>query len=181
MTLVSWDIHTGIVLGRPLTVDNSNYVTMPVDAPIPTNRSKTPVRPRGEDDPPTPLTRAIWACTVMGYLRDILELEKEGPCPKSFAKVDKLHSVLVELDESTPPFLRMENPDTRWDSAPECYWLPWCRSILLQVMSFNFMALHRPYIFTRAESRREALKASLSMLQSQRLQFQSLKPEQYRT
>lgn len=181
MTLDGWDVHTGIVLGRPTTIEQSIRPTLPVDALPPKDRSKTPVVPRSESDPPTPLTRALWAYETMVILRDILDLEKEGPCPKSFNKVDHIHEELVNLAERTPPYFRLENPDTTFDEHPDCYWVPLVRATLPQLMSFNFMALHRPYIFTRAKSRTEALKASLAMLHAQRMHFASLKPQQYKT
>jgi hypothetical protein len=182
MILVGWDVHTGIVLGRPTTIDLSvTPPTLPIDAPLPKNRSKTPVSPRMENDPPTPLTRCLWAYRIMSPLRDILNLEKEGPCPKDFSKIDRIHQQLLELEEQTPSYFRLQNPDKRFDWLPECYWIPYVRATLPQLMSFNFMALHRPYIFTRPKSRTEALKASLEMLNAQRMHFQSLKPQQYKT
>lgn len=182
MILVGWDVHTGVVLGRPISISvGMASPTLPVDAPIPKDRSKTPVLPRNENDPPTPLTRAIWAYHVMVPLRHIVELEKEGACPKDFSKVDALHRQLLDVESQTPPYFRLENPDTRFDDHPDCYWLPYVRATLPQLMSFNFMALHRPYIFTRPKSRTAALRASLNMLHAQRLHFQSLKPQQYKT
>jgi hypothetical protein len=182
MTLVSWDLHMAIVLGRPTSIDvNAVPPTLPVDAPVPKERSKTPIVPRGEDDPPTPLTRAIWGYQSMTPLRGILDLEKEGACPKDFSKVDKLHQELLDLEANTPPYFRLENPDTRFDNLSECYWLKYVRATLPQLISFNLMALHRPYIFTRPKSRTEALQASLNMLKAQRMHFQSLQPHQYKT
>lgn len=182
MTLVGWDIHTGVILGRPTSIALSAMPpTLPIDAPIPKDRSKTPVLPRGEDDPPTPLTRALWAYQIMAQLREVLDLEKDGPCPKDFSRVDRVHEHLLELEEQTPPYFRVENPDKRFDSLPECYWIKYIRATLPQLLYFNLMALHRPYIFTRPKSRTEALKASLSMLNAQRIHFQSLKPEHYKT
>lgn len=182
MTLVGWDLHTGAVLGRPTSVDFRTLKrTPPVDAPIPTDRRRTPIFPRGENDPPTPLTRALWSHETMRPLRDILDLEKEGPFPKDFSKVEKLHKELQELQERTPPEFRLENPDTRFDHLPECKWLQLARPTLPQLISFNFMALHRPYIFTRANSRHEALKASLGMLEAQSIHFKVLHPQQYKT
>ncbi len=182
MILVSWDIHTGVVLGRPTTIDLSTAPpTLPVDAPIPKDRSKAPVRERDEDFPPTPLTRSIWSHHALAPLREVLDLEKEGPCPKDFSKVDKLHQKLLDIEAQTPAYFRLDNPDTRYDDLPECYWLPSVRATLSQLISFNFIALHRPYIFTHPKSRTEALKASLSMLHAQKLHFQSLKPQQYKT
>lgn len=128
--------------------------------------------PRDEEtDPPTPLTRSIWAFKLMSPVRDILDLEQEGPCPKDFSKVDRLHQVCVELSEAMPAYFRLENPDRRWDDDPNCYWLPAVRYTMPQLNLFNLMALHRPYVFNRAKSRNEALRASLEMLHVQCLTF----------
>ncbi|KAJ9133583.1 OMPdecase-domain-containing protein [Pleurostoma richardsiae] len=181
MILMGWDLHTGIVLGRPTSIDGSVNYTLPIDAPLPKDRRKSPIRPRTDDDPPTPLTRALWAYEMMRPLHDILELEKEGPCPKNFDRVDKVHQGLLDLEARTPAYFRLENPDTRFDDLPECYWIPFVRATLPQIVSFNYMALHRPYIFTRAHSRTEALKSSLAMLEAQRKHFSTINPQQYKT
>lgn len=170
-----------VVLGRPIAIDASIKPTPPIDAPIPRDRSKTPVLPRGPDDPPTPLTRALWAFESMLPLRDIVAMEKDGPHPRSFARLEQLHQELVDLEDRTPAYFRRENPDTRFDHLPGCQWLRPARATLPQLISFNFMALHRPYIFTRPQSRREALKACLSMLAMQRSHFAMLQPRQYKT
>ncbi|KAJ4392450.1 hypothetical protein N0V85_007041, partial [Neurospora sp. IMI 360204] len=162
LNLVTWDIHCGATLGRPSTIDlTTNPPILPIDVAlptttttIPTSRSPTPIIPRSEDDPPTPLTRILWAYKITLQLVSILALEKEGPCPASFSKVDSLHHHLLDLEDSIPSYFRLHNPDTRFDSLPECYWIPWARALLPQLTAFNFMALHRPYIFTRPESRR---------------------------
>jgi hypothetical protein len=183
MTLVLWDIHMASVLGRPTTTNLSmTPPSLPVDAPPPKDRSKTPVLPRSENDPPTPLTRAIWSHHLMTPLKEIIEMEKEGPCPKDFARVDRIHAQLLDLDARTPAYFRMENPDTRFDDLPECRdWLPIARVLLPQLTTYELMALHRPYIFTRPKSRTEALKASLDMLHAQKLHFKMLKPRAYKT
>ena len=121
MILVGWDIHTGVVLGRPVSETGMARITLPVDCPVPKDRSKTPVFPRAEDDPPTPLTRAIWAYHIMVPLRAIVEMEKEGAWPKNFAKVDALHQTLLDLEAQTPSYFRLENPDTRFDYLPDWY------------------------------------------------------------
>ncbi|OTB04829.1 hypothetical protein M426DRAFT_320411 [Hypoxylon sp. CI-4A] len=182
MTLLGWDLHTGAVLGRPTSVDFRLVSrSLPIDSIIPKDRRKSPMVQRGENDPPTPLTRAIWSWEVMKPLRDILDLEKEGPFPKDFSKVEKIHQELLDLQARTPAPFRLQNPDTSFDSLPECWWLPLVRPTLPQLISFNIMALHRPYVFTRATSRYEALKASLDMLEAQKLYFSLLKPQQHKT
>lgn len=182
MTLLTWDLHTGAVLGRPTSIDFRQINrSLPIDVVLPNEKKKMPLVPRSEDDPPTPLTRAIWGFEMMRPLREILDLEKEGPFPKDFSKVDKLHQKLLDIQASTPAPFRLENPDTRFDDQAECWWLPLVRPNLPQLMSFNFMALHRPYIFTRSVSRHEALKASLGMLEAQRIYFSVMKPHQFKT
>ncbi|KAI1453810.1 hypothetical protein F4805DRAFT_442236 [Annulohypoxylon moriforme] len=182
MTLLGWDLHTGAVLGRPTSVDfRLVNRSLPVDSLIPKDPRKSPIVQRGENDPPTPLTRALWSWEVMRPLRDILDLEKEGPFPKDFSKVEKIHQELLDLQARTPPPFRLQNPDTRFDELPECRWLPFVRPTLPQLISFNIMALHRPYVFTRVTSRHEALKASLDILEAQKTYFSLLKPQQHKT
>ncbi|KAI8960860.1 Orotidine 5'-phosphate decarboxylase [Daldinia sp. FL1419] len=182
MTLLGWDLHTGAVLGRPTSVDYRLMSrSLPIDSIIPKDTRRSPIILRGENDPPTPLTRAIWSWEVMRPLRDILDLEKEGPFPKDFSRVEKIHRELLELYTRTPPPFRMENPDTRFDHLPECWWLPFVRPTLPQLISFNIMALHRPYVFTRPTSRHEALKASLEMLEAQKSYFALLGPRHHKT
>lgn len=181
MILSGWDIHTAMVLGRPAAIDDTLEPMLPVDAPVTTNRPAAPVLPRGADDVPTPLTRALWAYRIMKNLRQIQALEKEGSCPENFSHVDCLDQELRQLDQCIPPCFRRRNPDKSFDSFPECYWLPGARATLPQLLSFNLMALHRPYIFTRAESRSRALEACLDMLQAQREHFESISENQYKT
>ncbi|KAI0019814.1 Orotidine 5'-phosphate decarboxylase [Xylariomycetidae sp. FL0641] len=182
LTLLAWDLHTGAVLGRPTSVDfRVMSRSLPLDAILPKSPNKVPLIPRSDNDPPTPLTRAIWSFKLITPLRDILDLEKEGPFPKDFSRVEKIHQEILTLDERMPPPFRLKNPDTRFDDLPECWWLPNVRPNLPQLTAFNLMALHRPYVFTRAASRHEALKASLDMLEAQRQYYAVLQPSQHRT
>jgi hypothetical protein len=95
---MSWDVHTAIVLGRPTSIDTNTRYALPLDAPTPKDPTKVPVTLRSENDPPSPLTRTLWVYRTTMALRDIIELEKDGPCPKDFDKVDKVHESLEELE-----------------------------------------------------------------------------------
>ena len=182
MTLVAWDLHTGAVLGRPTSVDfRTMNRSMPIDVVLPNDKKKLPLVPRGDDDPPTALTRAIWAFELMRPLREVLDLEMEGPFPKDFAKLDRLHQQIMDVQNGMPAAFRLEDPDTRFDHLPECWWLPLARPNLPQLVAFNFMALHRPYIFTRAVSRHEALRSSIEMLELQRITFSIMKPHHFKS
>jgi len=180
--LMAWDLHTGAVLGRPTSIDHRLITrTFPVDAIIPKAAKRVPLVPRTDDDPPTPLTRTLWSWQIMKLLREIQDLEKEGPFPKDFSKVEKIHAEILDTKSRTPAPFREDNPDTRFDKLPECWWLPYARAQLPQLHAFNILALHRPYVFTRTASRHAALEASLEMLESQRQQFAALEPAQHRT
>ncbi|KAK2020804.1 fungal-specific transcription factor domain-containing protein [Colletotrichum zoysiae] len=176
MVLMTWDIHCALVLGRPGSIDwRICPPSLPVDTPPPKDRRKTPIAPRDDErDPPTPLTRVIWAFRLVAPMREILELEQDGPCPKDYSKVDRVHQMCLDLDEATPAYFRLENPERKWDNDPSCHWLQSVRFYLPQMNLFNLMALHRPYIFNRQKSRTEALKTSIEMLHRQMLTFQGL-------
>ncbi|CAM1503937.1 Fc.00g015280.m01.CDS01 [Cosmosporella sp. VM-42] len=181
--LAVWDLNCALVLGRPGTVDwNKTLPTPPIDAPIPQDRSKTPVIPRDEEkDHPTPLTRTLWNLQLCGPLRAIQNLElEEGVCPKDSSKIDKIHQDIMELDERVPPAFRLVNPDTQWDDRPDMHWIQANRYYFASLYQFSLMALHRPYVFNRKESRSEAIQASLRMLEIQRMTFHGLPPDSWR-
>lgn len=171
-----------LVLGRPGTVDvRHGFPSIPIDAAIPKEPSKTPVVARDpETTPPTPLTRGLWQWELSTALFDIRELEEDGPYPKDFSKIDKIHQKILAIEDCKPAVFRLKNPDARWDGAPGMKWLQAMRFYVAQLHEFNLMALHRPYIFHRRESRSEALKASIEMLEIQRLTFEGLPPESWR-
>lgn len=171
-----------LILARPGVIDWRNPLpSPPVDARPAKDLSRIPVLPRDpERDPPTPTTSTLWMLQLLGPLREILDMEKEGPCPKDFSKVDRIHQALIDLEETKPPVLRTENPDTRWDHLPELYWLPYKRAYYGGLVQFSIMCLHRPYIFHRRASREAALKAGITMLEAQRQSFEGLPPQSWR-
>ncbi|KAF3361109.1 PHO85 cyclin-6 [Verticillium dahliae VDG1] len=185
MVLMMWDVHCGVVLGRPGTIhwkSASAKPSMPIDAPIPKDRRKTPVVLRDEErDPPTPITKQLQSFKLLSPLTEVIELEQDGPCPKNYDKVDRIHHLISRLAEETPAYLRLINPDRRWDNHPDCsWWLQSCRFWIHPLQHFNFIALHRPYVFNRQESRAVALRASIDTLQAQMEMFQSMDSKAWR-
>ncbi|KAI1056248.1 hypothetical protein LB507_001886 [Fusarium sp. FIESC RH6] len=179
--LAIWDLNCAMILGRPGTIDwNQTLPTPPVDAPIPKNRDKTPVVPRGEDDHPTPITRLLWNYELCRPLLAIQNLEVKGSYPLDPDKIEKIHKSIQDLDKTMPPSFRMDNPDTRWDNLPETHWYTANRYYFASLHEFSKMALHRPFIFNRAESRVEAIHASLKTLEIQKLTFEGLPPDSWR-
>ncbi|KAI1044784.1 hypothetical protein LB505_008756 [Fusarium chuoi] len=179
--LAIWDLNCAMILGRPGTVDwNQTLPTPPVDAPIPQDRTKMPVVPRSEDDHPTPITRLLWNYELCGPLRAIQNLEVDGSYPMDPAKIDEIHQGISNLDKKIPASFRMDNPDTRWDHLPEAHWYPANRFYFASLHEFSKMALHRPFIFNRLESRVEAIHASLKTLEIQKMTFEGLPPDSWR-
>lgn len=179
--LAVWDLNSAMVLGRPGTIDwNQLLPTPPVDAILPGNGDKSPIVPRGEDDPPTPITRLLWNYQLCGPLRAIMNLENEGPYPVDFGKVDQVHQSILDLDDKMPPAFRLENPDTRWDDRPDAHWYQANRYYFAHLHQFSKTALHRPYVFHRKESRVEAISSSLRTLEIQKLTFEGLAPDSWR-
>ena len=179
--LALWDIHMAIILGRPSTIDNTDKgVILPIDAPIPKNRRAIAPSPRTEDEPPTPLTALLWSIQLSAPLWDIYQLEKEGPSPLHIWKVKKLPEDIIQVTHHCPPCLRAENPDTRFDSHPECYWLRYLRPNIQNETAFSLMALHRPYMFINTSSRTAALAAGLDILQAQRAFFDFIDVKDYK-
>ncbi|OAQ96659.1 hypothetical protein LLEC1_05483 [Akanthomyces lecanii] len=183
MILVSWDINMAVFLGRPGSVVWAHGLpSLPIDAPTPADCSKTPVESRDESvDPPTLVTRQIFLFRAADALRYVLDLEPDGSHPKDFSKVDHVHQLMKTLHDDMPAAFRLENPDRRWDDHPECSrWIHNTRLYLKQLHFFGIMALHRPYIFHRKESRVEALRAAVNMLGTQRKTFDGLPLVQWR-
>jgi hypothetical protein len=181
MLLSLWDIHMGVVLGRPTTIDSRDgKPTFPIDAPIPKNRREVAPAPRTDKDPPTPLTMLLWNVEIAAPLWDIFNLEKEDPRQNNIAKVEKMHTLLNQISLHCPPFFRHQNPDTTFDHLPECGWLPATRQYFRNATNFTIMALHRPYIFTNPSSRTAALKAGLEILRAQRAYFNLIRVNHYK-
>ncbi|KAF5677798.1 oleate activated transcription factor 3 [Fusarium heterosporum] len=179
--LAIWDLNCAMILGRPGTIDwNQTLPTPPVDAPIPVSRSRTPVVPRGEDDYATPITRILWNLELSRPLRAIQNLEVGGSYPIDSTKIDEIHQSISNLDKTIPPSFRMNNPDTRWDHLPETHWYSANRFYFASLHEFSKMALHRPFIFNRVESRVEAIHASLKTLDIQKMTFEGLPPDSWR-
>ncbi|KAJ2903891.1 fungal-specific transcription factor domain-containing protein [Zalerion maritima] len=182
MSLVSWDLHSSMILGRPPTIDiTAPMPTPPIDAHVSASRYSTYPHLRDPEEPPTRLTRSVWVSKTMQPLKDILTMGKESRAgPEACKLVDIVHESISRLEREVPPFFDLDHADTRFDSHPDCAWVPGTRMLIKQIIASMFMALHRPFVFSQAHSRREALRACLTILDVQRIQFVSLPPHQYR-
>ncbi|EKD19533.1 fungal specific transcription factor domain-containing protein [Drepanopeziza brunnea f. sp. 'multigermtubi' MB_m1] len=181
LILSLWDIHMAIVLGRPTVVSTRDgKPAFPIDAPIPKNRREVAPAQRTDADPPTPLTMLLWNAEIAAPLWDIFSLEKEDPNQNNYSKLELMHKKINTITHYCPPYFRAQNPDTTFDSHPDCFWLPCARATFQTSTAFTVMALHRPYIFTNANSRTAALRAGLDILRAQRTYFNLLSIRHYK-
>lgn len=170
-----------IILGRPTTIDpRDGMPKLPIDAPVPKDRRKVAPARRLESDPPTPLTMLLWSAETSAPLWAIFNLEKEDPHQNNLEKVKQMHADIKIIRKHTPAFFRTEDPDTRFDQHPDCYWLPRARPTFQNSVAFTIMALHRPYIFTNSNSRTEALHAALDILAAQQTIFKLILVKDYK-
>jgi hypothetical protein len=147
-------------------------VTPPIDCEVPIDRlTRVPVG-RTDFEKPTPMTERILRLKMTRRLREIRDLEVQGPIPKDPEKVKDLHDFAIEFRTSLPSFYRTPDPDTLWDV--ECPFVPNHREQLCFLIDAFLIALHRPYVFTREQSQRQVYDSALVILDSQERLFESM-------
>lgn len=173
-----WDIHMAVVLGRPIATDlKIDDFARTVDNDE--SRRELFSHWKTDTDPPRPFDIILAGYTVAyRYFPDIHRLEQNGARPQDYAVVESIHTKLKNSLELLPSWCRLENPDTTFDQTPGCQWLPVAREGLTSLIHLVFLTLHRPYIFSVATSRTEALKAGIVILRAQERLFQQSEPHQ---
>ena len=164
LVLHLWDAHMGIVLGRPISTRIS---PQNVPTPTPWNCSL--------DAPRQPLPRDIILCgyhTAYKYLQDIHDLEKIS---SSHTLVDSINEQLLTNISNLPEWARAQSP-----RECEPAWLPAALEIMNTNIYFVLFALHRPFIFASASSRRSAVYAATKILESQARLFDQTEPLQHK-
>jgi hypothetical protein len=178
--LHNWDIHMAVVLGRPITtmMAAGNALSLPDD--LAHRESGTPPRKRTSQDPPTPSSVIhVGYDVAYRYFPQVRGLENRGARKEDYNIVRETHAAIVENMDRAPRWCRHDDPDVHFDEFPGCHWLPTARQALASGIYFVLLSLHRPYIFSMAESRLEALTAALKILTVQRRLFHLSAPQQY--
>ncbi|EXJ58666.1 hypothetical protein A1O7_06094 [Cladophialophora yegresii CBS 114405] len=179
LNLYLWDSQMGMVLGKPLNFKSDGYTIIPpTDCEIPRNRTSTAPFQRTEYDKPNTFTVRLLEYHIHKYLPQVRELEAQGPYPRDYGKVVRLHQIALDYIASIPPIYRFENPDRSYDA--ECPQLASQREFLCATVWLFVLMLHRPYIFSLAKSRTEILKAGIEMLNAQQRFFLTLEQHHYR-
>ncbi|KAK6379540.1 hypothetical protein LTS17_006458 [Exophiala oligosperma] len=179
INLYLWDSEMGMVLGKSLTLSiNDCLIVPPTDCDIPRDRKSIAPSPRSPFEKPSVFTVRLLEYQLASCFHDIKALEAEGPYPRDYGKVERLHQRAVDFIDSIPPIYRSNNPDTSFDE--QCPWLPAQREHLRSNAWFFLLLLHRTYIFSVAKSRTEIMKAGIQMLHAQQKFFCSLQPQHWK-
>lgn len=173
-----WDVHMAAVLGRPIATDfQIDHFTRTIeDEKI---RRDFFAHWQSETDPPRPFDIILAGYNVAyRYFKDIHQLENNSAHSKDYSIVESLGTAIKENLELLPSWCRLEYPDKKFDQLLGCQWLPVARDGLSSLIHFVILALHRPFIFSVANSRVEALKAGISILHAQERLFEQSEPRQ---
>lgn len=173
-----WDVHMAVVLGRPIATDfDIDIFAGKIED---TGKRKDLFSHwQSETDPPRPFDIIIAGYNVAyRYFKDIHQLENNGASSKDYSVVENISAAIKENLKLLPSWCHLEYPDSKFDRLPGCQWLPVARNGLSSLIHFVILALHRPFIFSVANSRTEALEAGLSILRAQERLFEQLEPRQ---
>ena len=154
-----------------INVDDCNF-REPMDCNIPKDPSRVvplTVATDTDQNEPTSISASLIRYKLTLLIHEIRALKADKPHPKDYSIVQRLHEQVTSVMDKIPPVLRHQNPDMSWDSTHP--YLPQQRESLLTLANMVIMALHRPHIFAHAESRRAALQAAISTLESQQRSF----------
>lgn len=154
------------MLGHPMRITAQDAkVTLPVDKVLAPDRAVMVPTPRTQADAPTPLTTQLVNHRIAQFLLAVADIHQS---PDDKDHIQALHDEIMEFYEHLPTFLWADRPDCRFDSNPECFWLPDARESIEAAIWFSVLALHRPLIFQKTKSRMEALKAGLQIIRAKR-------------
>ncbi|KOS46191.1 hypothetical protein ACN38_g2824 [Penicillium nordicum] len=173
-----WDVHMAVVLGRPISTD------LQIDRFARTIEDDERRRElfshwQTETDLPRPFDIILAGYNVAyRYFKDIHQMEHNGADAQDYPVVERIHAAIKENLELLPSWCRLENPDTKFDRLHGCQWLPSAREGLSSLIHLVLLALHRPFIFSFADSRTKALEAGISILRAQERLFQQTEPHQ---
>ena len=173
-----WDVHMAVVLGRPiatdLQIDRFSH-TIEDDE----RRRELFSHWQTEIDLPRPFDIILAGYNVAyRYFKDIHQMEHNGANSQDYPTVERIHAAIKNNIQLLPSWCRLENPDTKFDRLHGCQWLPVAREGLSSLIHLVLLALHRPFIFSVANSRTEAVKAGISILRAQERLFQQSEPHQ---
>lgn len=170
LVLHLWDAHMGVVLGRPMITHLD-----PEAVSFPHFWSHD-----GAEDSDGPVQQItpfdVILCgyhTAYKHLQDIHKLDASSP--NALETVNRIEAAILASIGRMPVWA--------WSASlvhdSRCPWLPAARETLTTEINFTLLALHRPFIFSHASNRFQALKAAVQVLQSQNRLFCATEPRSF--
>ncbi|OAG42587.1 hypothetical protein AYO21_03172 [Fonsecaea monophora] len=182
MNLCTWDALTAMILGRPRAIHPDDCdVEEPIECNIPPDPSScVPGSPEviGGRDRPNTVSSNLFLYRLSNVWHAAKGQKADRPWSIDYSVVQQLHDQVHLIMGRLPLTLRYENPDLSWDD--QYPYLRYQREDILTKANLMLVALHRPHIKYRAESRRAALQASIVILDSQHRSFIMARPHQYK-
>lgn len=171
-----------MILGRPRAIHPDDCdVEEPTECNIPQDPSTcvpgTQEASVGRDEPNT-VSNNLFLYRLSKVWHTVKALKADRPYPQDYSIVQQLHDRVNRIMDWLPPTLRHELPNLSWDD--QYPYLCQQREDILTKANLMLMALHRPHIKYRAESRRSALQAAIVILDSQHRSFTMAMPHQYK-
>ncbi|KAE8450529.1 hypothetical protein EG329_006260 [Mollisiaceae sp. DMI_Dod_QoI] len=180
--LFVWDSHMSSMLGRPRMINvNDCDIQIPIDcnfADDPSVVVPTAIRTGGENETPSIFSGHLFRYSIANLIHEVKASGANRRNPKDYNAIQSLHEKAVALMDGLPAFLRFQNPDTSWDTR--FTWIPRQREQALNAGTSFLLALHRPHIHTSPKSRKAAIQAAITILDSQQRTFETTKPYQYK-
>ena len=180
LSLFNWDAHMALVLGRPRSINAGDCtVDVPLDCNMPDSPRTTVPTKAALNRTPSQFTRHIFNNFISHKTHEMLSLGANRRYLKDYSIVTRLQGDVIRRLEELPPTSRPSNPDRSWDTIYP--YLPKQREHILTFANSFLVALHRPHASVHEESRKVAILASLTTLESQQRLFEMMTPNHYRT
>lgn len=168
LVLHLWDSHMAVVLDRPMCTELDSKLVPFADS------GPNEIGTVSETMAATPFNMILCGYhAAYRYLQDIHRLSRMTEHKDN--TVDAIH-VEITANLSRVPVWAKLNSQTQDCDNP---WLPAARETLHTEVHFTILALHRPFIFQRSQSRAHAFIAAAEILESQKRLFEFTEPKQY--
>jgi hypothetical protein len=175
----TWDAFMAINLGRTRMINLGDCtVQKPMDCDIPDNPAQVVPVPATVTGRPSMYTCQLFKYTTGLKIHEMLSSGALRSPVKDYSLVTKLHNDILATVDDLPPASRQDSPDTQFDIAyPNFDKQRLQISIVAQSL---LMALHRPHVTQRRESREAAIDAALKILDALQSLFESCGEHHYK-
>lgn len=178
-TILTWESHMSLQLGRPRLIHVSDCTVLdPIDCDFPIDPSRTLFRPSGPDEHPSLYTTQLVKYKIGQTIHRMMSIGATQPLLQNPGVIESLHSAVLELLDGLPRAMKLDNPDTSWDTRLPSLITARAQNAIV-VHSF-LLALHRPHAARHEASRQRATEAAIGSLEASEELFKLTQPHQYK-